>query len=100
MPRKEDRYTFLKEVQLEFASGKRSARISDISLGGCYVDTIAQIPVGEVLTLHLVGTSGLPMEFKGRVAYVLEGMGFGVEFTELSDAQRDFLTQVVQSAAG
>ena len=98
MPRKEDRYTFLKEVELEFASGKRDARISDISLGGCYVDTIAQIPVGDPLSLKLTGSSGEALSFDGRVAYVLDGMGFGVEFKNLTDAQRDFLTQVIQSA--
>ena len=100
MPRKEERYTFLKEVQLEFASGKRDARISDISPGGCYVDTIAQIPVGEPLSLTLTGLNGEILNFNGRVAYVLDGMGFGVEFTDLTDAHREFLGQVIRSAGG
>ena len=95
MPRKEDRYTYLQEVELEFASGRRSARISDISNGGCYIDTIAQVPVGEVVALHISSTSGESMEFKGRVAYILEGFGFGVEFTDLNDDSRAFLQKVV-----
>lgn len=98
MPRKEDRFSYLKEVELEFASGKRSARISDISLGGCYIDTIAQVPVGEPLSLVIAASNGDSMQFQGRVAYVLENFGFGIEFVDLTDAQRQFLGEVVISA--
>lgn len=100
MPRKEDRFTFLKEIELEFASGKRSARISDISLGGCYVDTIAQIPVGDSLSLQLSASNGESMSIDGKVAYLLTGMGFGVEFVNLTAEQRDFLTRIVNSVTG
>lgn len=97
MPRKEDRISFLKEVELEFASGKRSARISDISMGGCYIDTIAQVPIGETLTINVAASNGESMQFTGNVAYLLEGMGFGMEFTDLSDQHRDFLSRIVNS---
>jgi hypothetical protein len=99
MPRKEDRYTYLKEVELEFASGKRSARISDISAGGCYIDTIAQVPVGETLALYISAANGASMQFTGRVAYILDGFGFGVEFTDLSDTHREFLAKLVASTS-
>lgn len=100
MPRQNDRYSFLKEVQLEFSSGKRSARISDISIGGCYIDTIAQVPVGEGLTIHIESSEAQTMKFSGRVAYVLEGFGFGIEFVDLSDEQRDFLSNIISRAGG
>ena len=99
MPRQDERYSYLKEVELEFASGKRSARISDISLGGCYIDTIAQVPVGDPLTLHIASTSGESMQFNGKVAYVLDGFGFGVEFVDLTEEQRQFLFSVVTAAS-
>jgi hypothetical protein len=100
MPRKEDRIAYLKEVELEFASGKRDARISDISAGGCYIDTIAQVPVGESVTLKISSSGGESVQFTGRVAYLLEGFGFGVEFTNLSDQQREFLNKIITSTAG
>ena len=100
MPRQDERYSYLKEVELEFASGKRAARISDISLGGCYIDTIAQVPVGDPLTLYVASTSGATMQFQGKVAYALEGFGFGVEFVDLTDDQREFLFSVITSASG
>ena len=99
MPRQDERYSYLKEVELEFASGKRSARISDISLGGCYIDTIAQVPVGDPLTLHIASTNGESMHFQGKVAYLLDGFGFGVEFVNVTEQQREFLSGVVSSAS-
>lgn len=99
MPRQNERYSYLKEVELEFASGARSARISDISVGGCYIDTIAQVPVGDTLNLRIATSGGESMEFMGKVAYVLEGFGFGVEFVDLTDPQRGFLSSVVSSAS-
>ena len=98
MPRQNDRFSYLKEVELEFSSGRRAARISDISAGGCYIDTIAQVPVGESLRLHIASSSGETMEFHGKVAYILEGFGFGVEFVDMTDAQRDFLTKLLTTA--
>lgn len=99
MPRQNERYSYLKEVELEFTSGRRSARISDISAGGCYIDTIAQVPVGEVMSLHIAATSGESMLFEGKVAYVLDGFGFGVEFVDLTDPQREFLSTLITSAS-
>jgi hypothetical protein len=100
MPRQNDRVSYLKEVELEFASGRRSARISDISAGGCYIDTIAQVPVGESLSLYISTDSGEAKEFTGKVAYLLEGFGFGVEFTGLTEDQRAFLAQILNSSGG
>jgi hypothetical protein len=100
MPRKEDRYTHLQEVELEFSSGKRSARISDISAGGCYIDTIAQVPVGEVVILSISRADGETMSFRGKVAYILEGFGFGVEFVDLTDEHRQFLASLLATASG
>ncbi|HKP70036.1 MAG TPA: PilZ domain-containing protein [Pyrinomonadaceae bacterium] len=97
MPRKEDRIQFLKEVELEFSSGKRTARISDISRGGCYIDTIAAPPVGEPLNIIISSTSGISMIFPGKVAYLLEGFGFGVEFTDLSEEKLEFLNMLLNA---
>ncbi len=100
MPRKEDRYAYLQEVELEFASGERSARISDISAGGCYIDTIAQVPVGEPLNLRISARNGEIMQFTGTVAYIFEANGFGVEFTDLTDDHRKFILRLLSSTSG
>ena len=99
MPRKQDRHTYLREVELEFTSGRRTARISDISAGGCYIDTIVQVIVGDVVTIHITATDGLTMPFKGQVAYLLAGNGFGIEFLDLTDLQKEFLKGLMPATA-
>ena len=51
--REHERKQLFAETTLEFSSGKYEARISDISLGGCYVDSIASVVEGEIITLSL-----------------------------------------------
>ena len=94
MPRQYERSSFLTEIVLESASGKREARISDVSEGGCFVDTIVIVRPGEEVSLS--GTlDGLELDVKGKVAYVLDGFGFGVEFIGLSDASREAITKIL-----
>jgi len=100
MPRKLDRVTYLREVELEFTSGRRTARISDISAGGCYIDTIVQVIVGDPVTIHIAAADGLSIPFKGQVAYLLAGNGFGVEFLDVTDVQKEFLKALMASPTG
>jgi len=95
MPRKNERVAFLTEVDLEFASGKRSARIADISMGGCYMESIIQVQKGERFSFNITSTTGETARFAGEVAYAFDGMGFGVEFTELDDSARKFLSKII-----
>ena len=96
MPRQNERVTFLTEVDLEFASGKRSARISDISMGGCYMESIIQVQKGERFSFSIQTTSGESVRFAGEVAYVFEGMGFGVRFVDLNDQCKQFLEKIIE----
>jgi hypothetical protein len=98
MPRNEERVTYINEVVLEFASGRREARITDLSSGGCYVDTIATIPEGEALSFTLNTAAGESVPISGQVAYVMPGFGFGIKFTDLSDESRAALERIIKSA--
>jgi PilZ domain len=85
MPRKHERVPILTEIVLESASGKREARISDISIGGCFIDTIVTARVGEPVALKMTLPPGYVLEVTGTIAYVLDGCGFGVSFTDMSE---------------
>ncbi len=95
--RESPRQPFLDEIMLEFSSGQREARISDISAGGCYVDSIAAVSEGETVSFEISTGEGTPLSFTGEVAYVLPAMGFGIKFTNLTEEQRKFLLSVTQS---
>ena len=92
--REGERHPFLDEITLEFTSGQREARISDISAGGCYVDSIAAVSEGEDVQFDLSTPEGGSVSFTGEVAYVLNGMGFGVKFTNITEEQKAFLATV------
>ena len=90
-----ERKEFFAETVLEFSSGKYQARISDISLGGCYVDSIAAVMAGEVISLTLAVGAGEPQRFTGVVAYLLTGFGFGVRFSDLTAEQIEILRKLI-----
>jgi len=96
MPREHERIPFLMEIILESASGKREARISDISTEGCYVDSIVTPRDEEIVAFEIVRPNGDSMKFTGKVAYILEGFGFGMQFTDLSDAMKTFLDEIIR----
>lgn len=97
MPRREERLSYHTEVALEFSSGTRVARISDISSGGCYIDSIAQVPIGDPLTLQIRSRDGSTIVISGKVAYILDGFGFGVEFVDVTEEQRLFVAHLMGS---
>jgi hypothetical protein len=96
MPREHERVPFLIEAELECASGRQQARISDLSIGGCYIDSIALVKTGEAVSFDINAPDG-PLRFNGTVAYVLDGSGFGVKFDQLPDTQREFVEDRLSS---
>ena len=92
--RDHERKQFFAETMLEFSSGKYQARISDISLGGCYVDSIANVMEGETISLTLSAALG-DTRFNGVVAYLLPGFGFGVRFTDLTPQNVEVLKRLM-----
>jgi hypothetical protein len=95
MARKDDRVSFLKEILFEWSAGQGNARISDLSAGGCYIDTIVTVSPGELIAFDIRADDGTTMRFTGSVAHVIPGMGFGVEFNKLSPECKEFLDRVL-----
>lgn len=93
--REDERKEFSADVVLEFASGEYQARISDISLGGCYVDAIASVAEGEPISITITLSREKSQRYHGKVAYVLPGFGFGMCFSDLNEENTDFLQQIL-----
>jgi hypothetical protein len=60
-----------------------SGRCSDLSPGGCYVDTLSPLPVGSVTRVRLIRESR-EFEATAVVTYALVSMGMGMKFTEIA----------------
>lgn len=79
-------------------SQTRPGITTDISRGGCYVESLVQVAVGNMLRLELLIAPGLSVELQGEVRYVHPTIGFGVQFGNLSQAQIETLLQLIGSA--
>lgn len=82
--RREPRYPFIASAELlEANSGSRmSTRISDLSFGGCYVDTINPLPDGTVVQLKIFTETHL-FEAPATVVYSHTHLGMGMQFREV-----------------
>ena len=66
----------------EVASGARlSARTSDVSRTGCYIDTLNPTPSGTVVRVKLTH-EGEELDLLSRIVYVSPRLGMGVRFDE------------------
>lgn len=98
MPREEERVPFYTEIMLESGAGIRGARISDVSPGGCYIDTISPANEGESVSFEFKNPAGARLKFTGTVAYVLPNMGFGIKFTDLTDQHKAAIEQIMKAS--
>jgi len=73
--------------------------ISDISVSGCYVETITPEPAGTRLELRFQA-NGQPMRFPGLVRVVHPTMGMGIEFLNLTPENKARLQELVQAQSG
>jgi len=93
--REEERKNITLEARWEGGSGRHPARVSDISLGGCYLDTLGQVEVGEVIGIEIKLPTNEWLPLRGSVAFHHPGLGFSVCFTFLTDEEQYQLTQLI-----
>lgn len=77
---------------------QQEIRISDLSEGGCYVDSIAEVFVGESLLIGILVSEGEWLELESVVAHTSRGLGFGVRFVSLDDRLRSRILSLIHRA--
>lgn len=92
-----DRSRLILDVHFDGGESTGVASSTDISLGGLYMSTQTEIPVGAMLALR-IPTAGDHIVVKGEVVYTNPGKGVGVKFRDLSDDARKSLEQELQKA--
>lgn len=71
----------LAEVTDLLSSTTFTARTSDVSRNGCYIDMLNPLPQGTKIRVRLQHEKET-FEAQGRVIYVSPGLGMGVAFAE------------------
>jgi len=89
--RTEDRLDVCLDVVWDGKSGNYTARVTDLSEGGCYLDTMGEAQSGEIVSFKLQLPGGDWLELTGEVAHQCPPMGFGLRFVDLTDEQTEKL---------
>ena len=70
-------------------------KLTDISLGGCYLEMAAPFPVRSRVLLSM-GVAELQMQVQGVVRVLHPEVGIGVEFTQKTAQQRDRVHKFIE----
>ena len=92
------RKRILLEARWESMSRRHEARVDDVSLGGCFVNTYAQVELGERIDLEIQLPSGEWLSVRGLVASYHPGVGFGMSFSSLSAKEIAGLEELMRTA--
>lgn len=93
--RREERSQVCLEAVWDGESGKHPARVTDLSEGGCYIDTLGGTQAGEILNLKLQLPGGEWLELAGEVAHQSPPLGFGLRFGNLTGEQIQKLRSLI-----
>ena len=86
------------EIRQQGVDSRIWARLTDISLGGCYLETMSPMPVLTYVNLTLT-LEEQHLHAKGQVVVAHPHFGMGVEFLDLSDKDRPVLQAWVAALA-
>ncbi len=75
---------------------KVRARTSDLSITGCYIDTLNPLPCGTEVELQ-ISHNNETVIVGGTVAYARANMGMGVQFNVVDDRQLQILRRWISA---
>jgi hypothetical protein len=75
-----------------------SARITDLSEGGCYLDSVGEVRRGEIVGFRVLLPDDDWLYLEGEVKHH-SANGFGVQFVELNEEQAEKLQWLLRIAA-
>lgn len=84
------------EVTYEHEGLRFDGRISDLSIGGLFIDTLNPLPVGSIITFRfcITGRGGETAVLgEGVVAWESRFQGMGIRFTWISEEDRNKLAE-------
>src|SRR6185437_14605923 len=96
--RSSKRKRILLEAKWASMSRTHEARVDDVSLGGCFVNTYGKVELQEEVNLEIQLPSGEWLPLRGKVASYQPGVGFGISFTSLSEKETAALKELILSA--
>ena len=96
--RSSQRKRLLLEAKWESMSRTHEARVDDVSLGGCFVNTYGRVELNEEINLEMELPSGEWLSLSGHVASYQPGVGFGMAFDSLSEEKFVKLEELIATS--
>ncbi len=82
----------------ERTNDAQTARITNLSEGGCFLDTVGEVRQGEIVGFRVCMPDEDWLYLEGEVRHYIRGIGFGVQFTELNEDQQAKVHELIQLA--
>ena len=83
------------EAWWEGLSGRHQARVSDLSLGGCFIDSLGKADIGELILFAIKQPDGSWLQLRGQVASTDQHVGFSLAFTYLTEDEQHALAELI-----
>src|SRR4029453_17349024 len=96
--RKKPRLSVRLDAMWDSSTQAHSARITNLSEGGCYLDTVGEVRRGEIVGFRVLLPDGDWLYLEGEVRHYTSGLGFGVQFVDLDENQDQKIAVVMQLA--
>ncbi len=74
------------------------ALVTDLSLGGCYLNTVGETRSGETVGFRVLLPDGDWLYVEGEVRHHTAGLGFGVKFVDLEPEQEEKIDWLLRLA--
>ena len=99
--RRATRYPLIAAVQIVELRTRASisARTSDLSLVGCYLDTLNSLPPGADVRLQ-IAYEGETFTTLGTVAHSTSNIGMGIKFRAIRQDQQNVLQRWIDQLSG
>jgi len=96
--RRYDRSRLIVDVFFDGKDATGVASTKDISVGGFYMNTQAELPDGSVLLVRIPFSDGRQIVANAEVVYTNPGRGVGLRFQSLSDENRSLIEEGLGSS--
>ncbi|HVF90529.1 MAG TPA: PilZ domain-containing protein [Blastocatellia bacterium] len=83
------RVPVIREVSVELDSPRITLRgkIFDLGARGAFINVVAGLPAGSTIEIEFDLPTGEVVKATARISYVLPGLGMGVEFVRIGEAE-------------
>jgi hypothetical protein len=80
-------------------TGTHEGRIEDLSITGCFVNTVGAVDIGEIVSLLIKLPSDQWLPLRGKVMSSQQMVGFGLSFSILDEKEQQALAELVKEHA-